>query len=101
MSKRGVTKWSLLPIIALLCGGTAAAQGSRGTISGQVTDSSAQRPLNGVEVFVVVNGTPTAKGARTTEGGRYTISDVPAGSVTLRARFVGYAPKDQVVAVSD
>jgi TonB-linked SusC/RagA family outer membrane protein len=101
MSNRGVTKWSLLPIIALLCGGTAAAQGSRGTISGQVTDSSAQRPLGGVEVFVVVNGTPTTKGARTAEGGRYTISDVPAGSVTLRARFVGYAAKDQVVAVSD
>src|SRR5262245_65621247 len=101
MSKRGVTKWSLLPILALLCGGTAAAQGTGGTISGQVADSSTPRPLGGVEGFVVVNGTPTTKGARTTEAGRYTISDVPAGSVTLRARLVGYAPKNQVVAVSD
>src|SRR4051812_35636509 len=101
MPQLGVTRWSLLPIIALLWGGSAAAQGSRGTISGQVTDSAAQRPLGGVEVFIVVNGTPTTRGARTNEGGRYTISDVAAGNVTVRARFVGYAPKDQSVSVSD
>src|SRR5262245_45459930 len=101
MSKRGVTKWSLLPIIALLCAGTVAAQGSGGTICGQVTDSSTQRPLGGVAVFVGVSGTPTTKGARTAEGGRYTISDVPAGGVTLRARLVGYAPKNQEIAVGD
>jgi TonB-linked SusC/RagA family outer membrane protein len=58
-------------------------------------------PLVGAEVFIVVNGAPATRGARTSAGGRYTITDAPSGQVTLRARFVGYAPKDQVVNVSD
>ena len=102
MSTRGVTKWSLLPVIALLCGGSAAAQGTRATISGQVTDSSAQNPLVGAEVFIVTEGASTAaRGTRTNASGRYTLTDVPTGTVRLRARFVGYAPKEQVVTVRD
>ena len=102
MSRRGVTRWSLLPVIALLCGGSAAAQGTRATISGQITDSTAQNPLAGVEVFIVsTGGTTVTRGTRTNEAGRYTLADVPAGTVRLRARFVGYAPKEQVVTVRD
>src|SRR5688572_26065535 len=78
MSKRAVTRWYLLPVVALLCGGSAAAQGSGTTISGQVTDSSAQRPLAGAEVFIVTGGTTTAtRGARTDAAGRYRITGVP------------------------
>jgi TonB-linked SusC/RagA family outer membrane protein len=100
MSKRAVSRWYLLPVVALLCGGSAAAQGGRTTITGQVTDSSAQVPLAGAEVVVVTNGVAT-RGARTNATGRYTITDVPAGEFTLRARFVGYAPKERVIQVRD
>src|SRR5688500_2628150 len=66
MSKRAVTRWYLLPVVALLCGGSAAAQRNGTTTSGQVTDSSAQRPLAGAEVFTVTGGATTAtRGART------------------------------------
>jgi TonB-dependent SusC/RagA subfamily outer membrane receptor len=102
MSKRAVTRWYLLPAIALLCGGTAAAQGSRATISGQVMDSSAQHPLAGAEVVIIAAGTTTAtQGARTNAAGRYTITDVPPGQLTVRARMLGYAPKERTLTISD
>src|SRR5688500_1672916 len=94
MSQRVITRWYLLLAVAMLCGGTAqaAAQGNRTTISGQVTDSLAQRPLAGVEVFVVTPGaTATMQGARTDAAGRYTIVGAPAGELRVRARLVGYA----------
>ena len=102
MLKRTAVRWYLLPVAALLCGGSAAAQGSRTIISGQVTDSSAQVPLFGAEVVILTNGATTAtRGARTDAAGRFTIVDVPAGQVTVRARFVGYAPKERTVVVTE
>jgi TonB-linked SusC/RagA family outer membrane protein len=102
MSKRAVARWYLLPVVALLCGGTAAGQGSRTTISGQVTDSSAQRPLAGAEVFIMAGGATTGtRGARTDAAGRYTISGVPAGQLTVRARLLGYALKELTLTVRD
>jgi TonB-linked SusC/RagA family outer membrane protein len=102
MSKRTAIRWYLLSVAALLCGGSAAAQGSRTIVSGQVTDSSAQVPLFGAEVVILTNGATTAtRGARTDAAGRFTIVDVPAGQVTVRARFVGYAPKERTVVVSE
>jgi hypothetical protein len=38
MSKRAVTLRRLLPVITVLLGGSAAAQGTRTTIAGQVTE---------------------------------------------------------------
>jgi TonB-linked SusC/RagA family outer membrane protein len=102
MLKRAVTPWYLLSVAALLCGGTAAAQGGRTTISGQVMDSSAQHPLAGAEVVIVSGGatTPT-RGARTDAAGRYTIVGVPAGDVRVRARLLGYAPKERTLTLRD
>lgn len=103
MSMRVITRWYLLPAVAMLCGSTAAAQGTRTTISGQVTDSSASlRPLAGVEVFIVTPGaTTTTRGARTDASGRYTIAGAPAGDVRVRARVLGYALKELTVTVSE
>ena len=101
MSKRGITAWHLLPLMTLLLAGPAAAQGARTTVSGQVTDSSAQQPLNGAEVTVVGQGGATLRGARTDAAGRYVIPNVPAGDQIVRVRFVGYAPKERSLTIRE
>ena len=63
MSRRIPTRWYLLPLVplaALLYGGSLAAQGTTATIKGQVTDSSMQRPLAGAEVYIVPVGAAPA-----------------------------------------
>ncbi|MEJ7760473.1 MAG: SusC/RagA family TonB-linked outer membrane protein [Gemmatimonadaceae bacterium] len=70
------------------------AQGG-GTITGQVLDASNQRPVQEAQVFVV----GTQRGASTDQQGRYSITNVPAGSYEVRARRVGYAPGLQRVTV--
>jgi TonB-linked SusC/RagA family outer membrane protein len=97
----------ILPIIAVLWGGAAAAQSTGstargGTITGTVLDSTSQAPLFGAEVFVVPDGgVQVSRGVRVDAAGRYTLIGIPAGPVTLRARLVGYAPKERRVSVSD
>ena len=80
MSKRVVTLWRLLPVLAVFVGGSAAAQNSRTTIHGQVTDSTNQQPLAGVEIIVAATDGAALSGARTDGSGRYVISNVPAGT---------------------
>jgi TonB-linked SusC/RagA family outer membrane protein len=104
MSKRAFARRCLLPLATLLWSGIAAAQGTtRGaTISGEVMDSTAQMPLAGAEVFIVpVGAAPVQRGVRTGANGRFTMTGVPAGTVTLRVRLVGYVPKDRTVTVSE
>jgi TonB-linked SusC/RagA family outer membrane protein len=76
------------------------AQGTGGTIRGRVTDSTGTVPLANAEVYVMTGATST-RGGRTNASGQYSISSVPAGTVTLRARLVGYAPRSRSVTVAD
>jgi len=69
------------------------AQQPSGTIRGRVTDGESQQPLSGVSVVV------GSRGALTQTDGRYLITGVPAGTDTLRARIVGFAPAVQSVTV--
>ena len=102
MSKRAIIRWYLLLPFAMLAAGTAAAQENRTTISGQVTDSLAQRPLAGAEVFIVVPGAAAAaQGARTDAAGRYTIAGAPAGALRVRARLLGYALKELSITLAE
>src|ERR1043166_5529857 len=101
MSKRARILWHLLPATLLLIGGKASAQNGRTAITGQVIDSSAQQPLAGVEVIIVGQGGATVRGARTDAAGRYLITNAPPGEQRVRARFVGYAPKEATVTVRD
>jgi TonB-linked SusC/RagA family outer membrane protein len=84
----------LLPLLALLWAGTAAAQSGTATVSGLVTDSTSRTPLAGVEVFIALDaaGLPL-RTARTNAEGRYSITAVNAGNFSVNARFVGFAPK--------
>ena len=62
---------------------------NQGRISGQVVDAQSGIGLGDVGVQVV----GTSLGAMTNPSGRYLIANVPAGTVTLQVRRIGYAPK--------
>jgi TonB-linked SusC/RagA family outer membrane protein len=66
-----------------------------GQVSGTVTGEGGQ-PLSGAQVTIV----GTRLGAVSAEDGRYTIANIPAGSVQVRAQRIGYAPLVQTVAVT-
>ena len=101
MRRRLVTR-SLVPLLALFFAGTAAAQNRTATVGGQVTDSSSKAPLQGAEVFLGADAAIVgARSARTNAEGRYTFTGVAAGTVTVSARLVGFAPKAQRLTVTD
>src|SRR5438309_2082092 len=100
MRKRGWTLWILLPCVCMLFARMAAAQ-TRTTISGQVTDSSAQQPIAGAEVVIVGASGAIVRGARSDAGGRYVLANVPPGEQRVRVRFVGFAPKERTVTVAE
>jgi TonB-dependent SusC/RagA subfamily outer membrane receptor len=78
-----------LPPLAAPAGAQAAPPAaSTGRIVGTVTDTTTGRPLSAVQVAVA----GTRAGAVTDEAGRYAINGVPAGTVTLEARRLGYRP---------
>ena len=66
-----------------------AAQQTAGKIEGTVSDQ-AGAPVANAQVFVV----GTSFGAVTSERGYYFINNVPVGTYTLRAQFIGFAPSE-------
>ncbi len=72
------------------------AQGGTGTIRGKVTNAAGQ-PLPNAQVFIV--GTPN--GAQTGADGGFTIGRVPAGTVAVRARLIGYEASERSVVVAE
>jgi TonB-dependent starch-binding outer membrane protein SusC len=65
-----------------------------GTIRGRVVDEASQEPLRGA---VVRFG---SRNAQASDNGSYLLTDVPAGSDTLRVTMIGYAPSARLVTVS-
>ena len=74
---------------ALVLGGGVAAAQTTGKIQGSVTDQGGG-PLAKAQVTIV----GTAFGAVSDDKGYYFINNVPPGTYTLRAQFIGYAPTD-------
>ncbi|MFQ5604849.1 MAG: TonB-dependent receptor [bacterium] len=66
-----------------------------GTISGKVTDKDTGEPLAGANVSLM----GTSMGAAADNNGVYTIANVPTGSYTLQATFIGYSKMEQSVKV--
>jgi TonB-linked SusC/RagA family outer membrane protein len=97
MSTCQVPRWLLVLVVAVFSARATHAQ--TGRIAGQATDSASARPLASVEVSIMAEGDRVLATARTDAAGRYTLANVAAGNVRLRARILGYAPKDAVVAV--
>jgi TonB-dependent starch-binding outer membrane protein SusC len=67
-----------------------------GTISGRVIEEGSGRALAGAQIEVVGEGLGTLAGA----DGRFTISGVPAGEVTVRVQILGYASRSQTVTLT-
>jgi carboxypeptidase family protein/TonB-dependent receptor-like protein len=66
-----------------------AAQQTTGKVEGTVSDQ-AGAPVANAQVFVV----GTSFGAVTSDKGYYFINNVPVGTYTLRAQFIGFAPSE-------
>lgn len=69
------------------------AQQRTGTIRGRVTDDATQKPLVGVRVSA------GGRAVVTRADGRYVLTNVAAGTDTLRARYLGYTPMKRAVTV--
>jgi len=74
---------------AALGAGVLAAQGTAGKIEGTVRDQ-AGAPLNGAQVFIV----GTAYAGVANERGYYFINNVPAGTMVVRAQYIGFSPAE-------
>jgi len=72
------------------------AQGSTGTVRGQVTRTAPDAPVGAAQVFVV----GTRVGGVTDAQGRYTFTEVPTGTHTIRVRALGFHPADKTVDVA-
>jgi outer membrane receptor protein involved in Fe transport len=67
-----------------------------GIIIGRVTDKTTGAPIAGA--LIVLDG--TTRRASSGEEGKYRVADVPTGTYTVRARYIGYAPGEVSITVS-
>ncbi|RMF58042.1 MAG: hypothetical protein D6743_18195, partial [Calditrichaeota bacterium] len=67
-----------------------------GTISGVVTDQKSGEPLPGANIFIK----GTTLGAATGPDGHYTIPNVPTGTYTVLAAFIGYYTQESEAKVA-
>jgi hypothetical protein len=81
--------WSALLVLALATTSIGVAQLPTGRIVGRVVDAEQGAPVAGAQVEVVDAAIRTVSAL----DGRYTLSDVPARSVSIRVRMIGFAPK--------
>ncbi len=86
----------LVSLIAILLIGPSAAAQPTGTIAGQVTDAKSGAPLPGVNIVLP----ELDRGAAADNEGRFRVTEVPAGTHQLTARFVGYASTTRTVQVT-
>jgi len=83
------TAGSLLSLLVSLTSAAPAAAQGTGRIVGKVIDVEKGTPIAGVVLELV--GTEIR--GQSAIDGRYTLANVPAGSVAVRARYIGYQPK--------
>lgn len=89
-------KWATLVCMALLAWpGAAEAQEASGRIMGTVTAEPTQQPVSGASVMIV----GTSRGTLTNQSGQYVLTNVPAGTHTVRVQLIGHAPSETQVVV--
>ena len=87
----------LLTALAFVVAGAAplSAQAT-GTVRGQVTDASTQRPLAGAQISLV----GTQRGGLANSSGQYLILNVPVGTYTVQAEIIGFGHQMMDVTVT-
>ncbi|GAB5517932.1 MAG: TonB-dependent receptor [Rhodothermales bacterium] len=70
---------------------------AQGTVTGRVTDMATGETLPGASVTIE----NTTMGAATSTDGRYSISNVPAGTYVVTASFIGFETATQTVRVGN
>jgi outer membrane receptor for ferrienterochelin and colicin len=83
-----------LPLLLTAFVAPLAAQ-STGTVTGRVVDADNNQPVTAAQV--TISGTPF--GRSTTDDGRYTLSNIPAGTQTVVVRRIGYQQFTRTVTV--
>jgi hypothetical protein len=86
---RTASLFGALALMLALSAPMALAQQTTGKIEGTVTDQ-AGAPIGNAQVLLV----GTSFGALTNAQGYYFLNNVPVGTYTLRAQFIGYAPAE-------
>jgi hypothetical protein len=83
--------------VALLLCGAAQAAAAQASVRGQVRSTRTNEPVPGATVLVVGTGLGAVADAR----GFYEISGITPGQVRVRARFIGYEDRDEVITLVD
>ena len=98
--RRRPRKWGALTIgvssLLLAVAPQAQSQQTYGSVTGRVTESGTNLPVSELRVMVV----GTTIGTSTNADGRYTITRVPAGQVSIRAIRVGYQQQIKPIEVT-
>jgi TonB-dependent starch-binding outer membrane protein SusC len=94
---KGIGAASLALLLAFLLAppGQAAAQ-TTGTIQGEITDQSSGRALPGAQVAIPGTRVSVASGSN----GRFLLTGVPAGEVTVRVQLIGYQTEEQTITLA-
>ena len=87
---------ALLALGALVAGVGAVAPAQHSIVTGRVTDQGSGQPVAGARISVV----GTSLIAQTNAEGRYTLSRVPGGAITVRASALGYATASRTLTVA-
>jgi len=82
--------------VALIVSASAAYAQAIGVVRGTVTESATGSGLSDVQVFAV----GSRRGSVTNRAGRYVITGVPAGRVTVRTQKLGYAPAQTILTLA-
>ncbi|MGH7468372.1 MAG: SusC/RagA family TonB-linked outer membrane protein [Longimicrobiales bacterium] len=77
-------------------GPVAATAQNTGIVRGTVVEAGSNRPLAGVQVFIKGTG----RGTLSDQRGNFLLSDVAAGSITVRVESIGYKAAEQPVTVA-
>src|SRR5688572_23202533 len=92
---------SALFVLSVLWGQVALAQAGRGTIRGQILDTTGA-PLSGVHVTTIATDTGVTTSGISDDRGLYTIVNLPVGRYEVTYRHDGFAPlvvQDVTVAI--
>ncbi len=88
---------SITILLVSFCASTSPLLAANATIEGTVKDSKTGDPLPGANVLLV----KTSLGASTDLQGKYTIRNVPPGTYTVRATYIGYNQKETPLTVQE